>query len=503
MKKQSRGILLSYLYFALNAISSIFLSAYVIRMVGSTDYGVYQTMTSFVSYLILLEFGTGTLIMRNMALCRNKSLSQDDTNRNFSTIFTLTLILSILLIAFSGIFFFNIRNIYHNTLSEEQLGEGKIIFIFASLNLLINFINQSFNGALLALENYSFEKIINLSKLFVKDIVVIFLLLVVPNVYVVVLVDLILSISCFLITFLFFKVKTKIKFSFRLFDKKIFRESIPFLFGMFLQTVVNTVNCNVDKFIIGVTIGPNEVAIYSIAMSMFVMFSSIATLTINMYMPKLAKVKDTNSQEAYDIITKACRLNIIVTGIILCGFILVGKTFISLVYGEEFNDAWLCSLLIMVPLFFDSFNGVIIDIVQVKNKLHLRSIILCGIVLINICLTIPLLKAIGIVGAALATGISLLLQIVVMNIFYKKVLGIKILFVWRSSFKNLFLVLVIATFVSYCFCSKISNPIAFFISCGGTLVIISILFLFLFGFNETEKRDAIIFLGKVFKHGKQ
>ena len=60
------GIALSYANTILNMVVGIFLSSYLLRILGNTEYGIYQTITSFVNYLVLLEFGTGTVITRNL-----------------------------------------------------------------------------------------------------------------------------------------------------------------------------------------------------------------------------------------------------------------------------------------------------------------------------------------------------------------------------------------------------------------------------------------------------
>ena len=81
MKSRKAALIVSYVYFVLNTIISIFLSAFIVRRVGQTSFGVYQTMTSFVAYLILLEFGTGTIMTRNIALCRTDPNSPTDEER--------------------------------------------------------------------------------------------------------------------------------------------------------------------------------------------------------------------------------------------------------------------------------------------------------------------------------------------------------------------------------------------------------------------------------------
>lgn len=83
---RSKGLTLSYLYLVLNTVIGIFMSAFIIRTVGQTDYGVYQSMTAFMSYLILLEFGMGSIMTRNISLCK-KDGSRDENVRKALRLF--------------------------------------------------------------------------------------------------------------------------------------------------------------------------------------------------------------------------------------------------------------------------------------------------------------------------------------------------------------------------------------------------------------------------------
>ena len=71
MNKRSVGIALSYVNSFLNLVTGLFLSSFLLRQTGAVDYGIYQTVSSFVNYLVLLEFGTGTVMIRNISVCRS------------------------------------------------------------------------------------------------------------------------------------------------------------------------------------------------------------------------------------------------------------------------------------------------------------------------------------------------------------------------------------------------------------------------------------------------
>ena len=72
MGNRKAGIILSYTNTLLNMAVGLFLSAFLLRMLGDSEYGMYQTMSSFATYLVLLEFGTGTVMARNLSVCRSK-----------------------------------------------------------------------------------------------------------------------------------------------------------------------------------------------------------------------------------------------------------------------------------------------------------------------------------------------------------------------------------------------------------------------------------------------
>ena len=92
MKRRNIGLILSYLNTGLNMLCGLFLSSYLLRSLGSTDYGIYQMIASFANYLVLLEFGTGTVMTRNVVAARTKSEDSESIDKNYSTIVVISII---------------------------------------------------------------------------------------------------------------------------------------------------------------------------------------------------------------------------------------------------------------------------------------------------------------------------------------------------------------------------------------------------------------------------
>ena len=99
------GIILSYINTALSTVIGLLMSSFIIQSVGQTDYGIYQTVTAFAHYLVLFEMGTGTIINRNISLCKKDGTEDEAIQRNISTLWSITIVLSSMIFAVSFVFY--------------------------------------------------------------------------------------------------------------------------------------------------------------------------------------------------------------------------------------------------------------------------------------------------------------------------------------------------------------------------------------------------------------
>ena len=87
----------------------------------------------------------------------------------------------------------------------------------------------------------------------------------------------------------------------------------------------------------------------------------------------------------------------------------------------------------IIPYTVDLIQATGLCILQAVNKYAFRAKCLFIIAIINIVLTVLLVGYIGIVGAALSTAVSILIgHGVIMNVFYKRVIGLNIKQFWKE-----------------------------------------------------------------------
>lgn len=73
---------------------------------------------------------------------------------------------------------------------------------------------------------------------------------------------------------------------------------------------------------------------------------------------------------------------------------------------------------------------------QAKNMHQFRSVVYFIIAILNLVLSVIFVKRVGVIGCAIATGISFILgQIIVMNIYYKVAVKLDMVKFWKNILK--------------------------------------------------------------------
>ena len=498
MTKRSNGIILSYTYTFFNMICGLLMSSFLLRQLGDTEYGLYQAVTAFATYLVMLEFGTGTVMSRNISLCRGKGEDEKIKN-NISTLWYTAIFLSVLIAFVSFVFCINIGNIYKNSMTDVQVAYAKKIFVVITIYLIASFLTNTLNGLLLGMEHYTFAQKTNIVKIISRTALLVVLVSLKPNAMSIVFVDLLIGCSIFLFTFFYCKNKYKIKLKFSYFDAEILKNSLPLCFALLLQALINQANTSIGKFIIGIRLSLESVALYSVAQYLYNIIASISTIPISMYLPQVAKDMSSGlkGKALTEKLVEPCRLVVIISGTVLCGFFAVGKPFIELFYGANKKDAWIYALILIVPMFVNMTVGILINVLDVANKRLTRSLSLMGTTILNIILTIFLIDKFNVLGAAIGTSVSLILgNILVMGIYYKKVMHIEIIWLYLQAYKGILPFQISSALIAFLISNILNNVYLSFLLGGILYVVLCGTLIILFGLRNEEKERLYLLVSK-------
>jgi len=152
----------------------------------------------------------------------------------------------------------------------------------------------------------------------------------------------------------------------------------------------------------------------------------------------------------------------------------------------------------MIPLTIPLIQNIGLSILQAKNLYKYRTLIFFGIAILNVCMSIPLTKLYGGIGAASGTAVSLLLgQGIILNIYYHKKVGINIIEFWKNILR-MSIPIVFCVAIGYGLNRVlVSNSIILLGVKAGIYTLIYAIAMWNFSMNEYEKNLFIKPLNKV------
>ncbi|GKX31765.1 flippase [Vallitalea longa] len=431
------GAVLSYISMGLGYIISIIYTPIMLRLLGQSEYGLYNLVSSVVSYLGLLSFGFGSAYMRYY-LCYKAKNDEDNIaklNGMFLIVFSAIGLITVIV---GTIFVFNIDLILGGKLTINELAKSKILVIIMVINIALSFPMSVFNSHITANEKYIFQKLIQMIKIIVNPFIMLPVLLMGYKSIGMVIVTTVLNISIEIANATFCFKKLKIRFSFRHFDFSLMKEMTVFSSFIFINMIIDQINWNVDKFILGRIRGTVAVATYGLAAQFNTYYLSLSTAISNVFIPRVNKIVATtnDNQELSDLFTRIGRLQFILLSLVCSGLIFFGKSFINMWAGADYNESYAIMLLLIIPVTIPLIQNLGIEIQKAKNMHKFRSKVYLFIAILNVLISIPLAKMYGGIGSALGTAISLLIgNGLIMNWYYHKRIGLNINYFWSQIVK--------------------------------------------------------------------
>lgn len=434
INQMKAGVILSYLQTALNAVISLIYTPIMLRLLGQSEYGVYTLASSMIAYLGLLNFGLSSSYIRYYSRYKSKNdtLGLAQLNSIFFSVYTV-----IALIAFAaglGISF-NTEALFGATLTAEELATTKYLMLILSFNLMMTFFSTVFTAYVGANEQFVFQKIMNMGKTVVSPLVTIPVLLLgyrsIGMAVVTTVISLVVDISNIVYCFR----RLNMKFSFRGADFRIICEIASYSVFIAINSIVDQINWQVDKFILGRYQGSTATAVYGVASQINVLYINISASVSNVFIPRVHRLlyeKDRLRQYSL-LMTKIGRIQMLILGLVGSGLILLGRPFIRIWAGEGYENAYIIILLLIVPGTIPLIQNLGIEIQRAVNKHQFRSVAYAVMAGVNLLISIPLGKRYGGIGCAAGTAVSLIVANgLIMNWYYQARIGLDIKGFWMK-----------------------------------------------------------------------
>lgn len=490
MNQRKVGVVLTYISQIAKILTGLLYTPIMLRLLGKSEYGLYQLVYSVVSYLGLLSMGFGSSYMRfySQRKAKNDKKGIEKLNGMFMFIF---LCISAICIVCGLFMIINITNIFGNGLNEAEYNTARILMFLMIFSLAITFPNSVFDCYLTAHEEFIFQKLLALTQSLLNPFLALPLLLLGKGSIGIVLVSTILTVISFIVNGIYCLKKLRMKFLFHGMEISLLKEMWIFTFFIFLSQIIDQVNWSVDKLLLGRIIGTDAVAVYGVGGQINSMYLEFSTAISNVFIPEVNRLVagDNDNCELTNLFTKVGRVQFFIIMLILSGFTLIGQSFIIFWAGVEYKQAYLVTLFLIVPVTIPLIQNLGIEIQRAKNMHKSRSLVYLGISVLNVFISIPLIKTFGVVGAAMGTAVALILgNILFINWYYHFKIHLDIIYFWKNIMKTLLSICIpwlIGLLITRFFIIQSFLQMTLFIIFYTCLYFICI---WCFGFNSYEKK---------------
>lgn len=506
MKKSQlkAGIYLSYISLFLTNVTNLVITPFIVRNLGDSEYGLYMLIGSIVGYTAVLDFGLGNTTTRFVSKYRAQKDRVKEENFLFST-FIIYGIISIIVLIIGIIIYYNLPYIFKNSLSPHEIYTAKIMFIILVVNLAFTLPMNSLIGIIKAYERFIFPRILTIGRVIIRITLIFILLSLGYKAIAIVVVDAILNLLMLVLSMMYVFIKLKVKIKLHYFNLKLYQEILSYSFWIFISVIVDQLYWRIGQLILGIYASTTDVAIFAIGIMLGQYFMNFSTAISGVFLPRVTKMvtKDASNEELTDIMIRVGRIQFIVLGLILSGFILVGNDFLYLWLGDNYSDSWKIGLVVMIPLMFVLTQTIGITILQAKNLHKFRAISYLIIAIVNTLISIYFVKKLGAIGAAVGTSLSLIIgNIIVMNLYYHIKVKLNMIRFYKEVSKGLLIAFIFATIIG----SLLSKmTIENWLSLGIQIIVYTAIYsivMWFVGFNKGEKKLFLGEFNKIIKYFK-
>lgn len=433
------GAVLSYVQMAVSVLVGFLYTPVMLRLLGQAEYGLYNTVASTISMMSILNLGFSSSYIRYYSRYKNNQDDQRMASLNglFLIVFSIIGVVALL----CGLFLSNhLRLVFDQGLTDAEYVKARILMILLTVNMAVSFPMMTFTCIISAHEKYVFLKLMGLVKTVISPFLTLPLLLMGFRSLAMAAVTVVVSVAVDLAYLVYVRRTLGVRFRFHGFEKGIFANIMVFSSFIAIQIVVDQINNNMDKFLLGRFVGTEEVAVYTVGYTLYHYYMLFSVGISSVFSPKIHRIVNTTLSDHSEqkklltgLFTRVGRVQFLILALIATGLVFFGKEFVTLWADVNYVNAYYVALLLIIPATIPFIQNVGIEIQRALNKHWFSSICYFIMALINLAVSVKLCQIYGAVGCALGTGVSFILANgVIINIFYHKRCNIDILAFWKE-----------------------------------------------------------------------
>jgi len=383
---------------------SFFLSPFIVKHLGATQYGVWSLLVALVGYLGLLDFGVRGAVTRYIA--KHHAISDTPAASSIATgalvLFSGAGVVAILLAAVLAVLS---PMLFH--IPPELAGTAKEVLVVGGFTIATTLVSAVFGGVVTGLERFDVSSGIEILITTVRTVGVIVALEQGYGLSALAYVHLTTSIAYGLLAwYAVRRLYPELKFDFRQPLRGPIRTILSFSAWLSIIHVLAMLIYYTDALVIAVVLPISAVAVFAIAGNLCEYASKVSGALSKMMTPRVSALTSVGASNIGEAVLSTARLATLASTPIAMTFFIRGESFIGMWMGAEFgpsSGAVLRVLSIMVWL--GGARAVTSSAIIGANRHRTLIPSFIAEALLNLGLSIVLAHVIGVVGVALGSVI--------------------------------------------------------------------------------------------------
>jgi len=406
------------LYLA-NIIVAFFLSPYMVRMLGDPAFGAWNVLISLTGYMGLVDLGTRSAVVKYAAEYYAKKEYETLTSVFYS---------SFISVALGGIVLLLGALVVRNHAASWLGMSGPLAELFAAaifpsaLAIVLTIGKGIILGHIAGVGRYDISNLVSSISLAIRVGGIVFFLSrggSLPELaWVLVAVA---AISCPIAFLLLKRLVPSLRFSLSSLDPRRWRQVVGYGLFAFLNQVAGRISRESDNIIVSAAVSITATAYYAIGISLasyLKTFISAAAVVVIPLTSGMEARQDSEGQWRVTVLGTRFALCVALCGTV--GFFILGRDFLTLWLGERFAvNTWPTGLTLFLALIFASSQQFAGAMLFGRGKAKFPALVMVTSAVVNLILSILLVRKIGVLGVALGTLISaVVLEFGLISLYY-------------------------------------------------------------------------------------
>ena len=489
ISERKGGAILSYVWIALNSAVGLLFTPFLLRSLGQAEFGLYQLIGSFVAYLAVLDFGIVATLTRYTAKYREEGDKEGEKNF-FAIVSIIYLAISVVIVVLGAITYTFLDEIFSNSLTSSELVKAQTMFVILVFSTLATIFDKAVVGALTGYERFLFPRSAYIARVILKITVLVVLLMLDYGAVAIVFVEMLMNTTVLIANIIYGFCRCKLRVRLYHLDAPLISEVARFSFWVFLTLLATLLWWRMPQVLIGVYTNTSVVAVFAVAMLLNGLYQSLATVISSLFLPQATRLvmRGATGEELTNFMIRPSRYQLMLLGGVLCGFLLYGRQFIILWAGPGYELAYVIAATVMIPITIPLVQALGVSILQAKNKHAFRAVLYVALATCNTIASVFLIQRFGAMGAAGGTAATLCIgNVIVMNVYYHRVIGINIPRFFRQLVKGIMPAVIVSSTFGHCLLFLPGDSwVIFLVRCSGFSIAYCSM-LYWFGINESEK----------------